>query len=256
VDKLDGTGASGITLDFTKTQILIIDLEWLGVGRVRFGFVVDGKIYYCHYLNNANGLNVVYMSTPNLPIRYEISNTGAGLTSSLEHICSSVVSEGGQESTVLQTYISRNGTALTLANQDLYTPVVSLRLKTANIGTRLSPVQVEVMGTGSINYEWRLILNPTVAGVDGASWTSVTNSAMEYDITRNATNTITGGHIVAGGYGASSNTSRIQVTGTARSFLTIGSNINNSVDQLVLCIANIDGNGGTVYGGILVDEYN
>ena len=256
VDKMDGTGESLITLDFTKTQILVIDFEWLGVGRVRYGFVVNGEIFYCHYLNNANILDLAYMSTPNLPIRYEISNSGTGLTSTLEHICSSVVSEGGQESTVLQTYVSRSGAPVTLANQDLYTPVLSLRLKAANIGARLSPAQVDIMATSSTSYEWRLILNPTIAGADLVSWVGLANSGMEYDITRNATNTVTGGHIVAGGYGASSNQARLGITGSARSFLTIGSNIDNSVDQLVLCVANIDANGGTVYGGILVDEYN
>lgn len=256
VDKLDGTGKSGITIDFTKSQIFLIDLEWLGVGRVRFGFVVDGKIYYCHYLNNANNLAHVYMSTPNLPIRYEIVNNGTGASSSLEHICSSIVSEGGQQNTVLQTYISRDGTLITLANQDLYTPIVSVRLKTANIGTRLSPVQIEVMATTALNYEWRLFINPTVAGTDQASWQDISNSSVQYDITRNATNTITGGHIIGGGYGASTNQVRTQVTGTTRSFLTIGSNVDNSVDELVLAVANIDGNGGSVYGGILVDEYN
>lgn len=256
IDKLDGTGKSGITLDFTKTQILLIDLEWLGVGRVRFGFVIDGKVYYIHELNNANILDVVYMSTPNLPVRYEITNDGTGLASSLEHICSTVVSEGGQQATVLQTYISRDGTPVTLGNQDTYTPVLSLRLKQNHIGTRLSPVTVEIMATGNLNYEWRLILNPTIAGTDLVNWTDVPNSSVQYDMTRNNTNLITGGHIIAGGYGASSAQSRIQVTGTARSYLTIGSNIDNSVDELVLCISNIDGNGGIVYGGILIDEYN
>lgn len=256
VDRMDGTGKSRVNLDMTKTQIFVLDMEWLGVGRVRFGWVVDGKIYYCHYLNNANLLDAVYMSTPNLPVRYEIINDGTGGAAELEHICSTIISEGGQQSTVLQTYISRRGAPLTLANQDLYTPVTSVRLKSANIGTRLSPVQVEILGVGNINYEWLLVLNPTIAGADNASWQSVTNSSVEYDISRNATNTVTGGHVIGGGYGASSNTSRIQVTGTTRSFLTIGSNIDGSVDELVVCVANIEANGGTVYGGILVDEYN
>lgn len=78
VDKLDGTGASGITVDPTKSQIFVFDFEWLGVGRVRTGLVVDGKIYYFHYFSHANVTNVVYMSTPNLPLRYELENDGTG----------------------------------------------------------------------------------------------------------------------------------------------------------------------------------
>jgi len=256
LDKMDGTGRSKITLDPSKTQILLIDLEWLGVGRVRFGFVIDGKVYYFHELNNANNLAQVYMSTPNLPIRYEISNDGTGGADSLEHICSSVVSEGGQQATVLQTYISRHGTPVTLANQDLYTPVISIRLKTDYIGTRISPVLIDVLATTNINYEWQLFLNPTIAGTDLVDWANATNSSLQYDITRNATNTLSGGHVIAGGYGASTATFRNAITGLASSYLSVGANIDNSVDELVLGVANIDGNGGTVYAGMVIDEYN
>ena len=99
LDKMDGTGKSGVNLDFTKTQIVFFDMEWLGVGRIRFGWVVDGKIYYCHEVNNANNLTLVYMSTPNLPLRYEIDNDGTGAASSMVQICSTVISEGGEQDT-------------------------------------------------------------------------------------------------------------------------------------------------------------
>jgi len=97
LDKLDGTGPSGATLDATTSQILYIDLEWLGTGRVRIGFVINGLVVYSHEFLHANVISGVYMSTPNLPIRYEIENDGTGGEAQLEHICSSVVSEGGQD---------------------------------------------------------------------------------------------------------------------------------------------------------------
>ena len=76
IDTLDGNGVSGITLDATKSQILVFDMEWLGVGRVRCGIVVDGKVYYCHEFLHSNVEEGVYISTPNLPLRYEIDNDG------------------------------------------------------------------------------------------------------------------------------------------------------------------------------------
>lgn len=94
IDKMDGTGQSGLTLDFTKAQLFVIDLEWLGVGRVRYGFYAYGKIFYCHQITNVNGLTGPYMISPNLPIRYEIGNTGA-TGASLTQICSTIISEGG-----------------------------------------------------------------------------------------------------------------------------------------------------------------
>lgn len=75
-----GAGAknpSGITLDLTKTQILFIAAQWLGVGRVIMGFDINGRLYPAHQFLNANELTVPYCQTFNLPVRYEIRNTGA-----------------------------------------------------------------------------------------------------------------------------------------------------------------------------------
>ena len=255
LDRMDGTGSSGINLDVTRTQIFAIDFEWLGVGRVRYGVNIDGKFYYVHEMNHANFLDVVYMGIPNLPIRYEIENDGTGGASDLVMICASVVSEGGQEDVATSTYVSRGGTALTLANEDLYAPVISVRLKADAASVKVNPLQADVFATSTTNYEWRLFLNPAVAGTDLASWVDVTNSGIQYDISRNATNLITGGYVLTGGYGASTVQSRGAVLGVVKSFLTLGTNIDGSSDEIVLAIANVAGNGGTAYGGITVGEY-
>jgi hypothetical protein len=105
-DKMDGTGKSGITLDFTKCQIYMIDYEWLGVGRVRFGFNIDGVTYYCHYVNNANSVSNVYTKTPNLPIRYELRSTGGA--ASMKQICAAVSSEGGTQRSGVQNVGTSN----------------------------------------------------------------------------------------------------------------------------------------------------
>ena len=98
VDPMDGTGPSGIILDITKAQILFMDFEWLGVGSVRCGFVIDGEFYTCHIFHHANIVTSTYITTASLPVRYEIFNTAGTVTSStLKQICSSVISEGGYE---------------------------------------------------------------------------------------------------------------------------------------------------------------
>lgn len=96
IDKLDGTGPSGYTLDLTKSQIDSIDFEWLGVGRIRYALNINGQNFTIHEIDNANETAGVYMRTPTLPIRYEIENTGETTSAStLEKICSTVISEGG-----------------------------------------------------------------------------------------------------------------------------------------------------------------
>lgn len=96
VDKLDGSGNSGFTLDFTSTQLFAIDFEWLGIGRIRFGFYIYGKIYYCHQVDNVNVLLAPYMRTANLPIRFELEGTSGALGSAtIRQICATSMSEGG-----------------------------------------------------------------------------------------------------------------------------------------------------------------
>ena len=96
IDKMDGTGPSGLTIDFTKAQILVIDFEWLGAGTVRLGFDVGQSVVYFHAFEQANKNNGVYMQTPNLPVRWEVENTGVPPVAPLiESICCSVQSEGG-----------------------------------------------------------------------------------------------------------------------------------------------------------------
>jgi len=98
LDVMDGTGPSGVNLDMTKCQIFVIDFEWLGVGRIRMGFVIDGLIIYCHEFLHSNLITEVFMTTPTLPIRYEIRNTGISASSSnMTEICATVMSEGGYD---------------------------------------------------------------------------------------------------------------------------------------------------------------
>ena len=256
IDRMDGTGPSRITLDPTKSQIGYIDFEWLGVGGVGFAFVIDNVIFPIHEMTHANKLPTVYMSTPNLPITYEIENDGTGPAASMVHICSSVASEGGQEATAIRTYISRRSTSQTLANEGLFTPVVSIRLKATHIGARITPIAASLLLTSNTNYEWIVLLNPTVAGVDAVNWQDEPNSALQFDITRSTANTVSGGQAIGGGYAASTAQAREAVTGIAASYLSIGSNIDGSLDEMVLAVANVNANGGTVYGGLLLDEYN
>lgn len=95
VDKLDGSGTSGINLDFTKCQLFVIDLEWLGVGRVRYGFYVYGKIIYCHQVTNFNILNEPYISHINLPLCFYLQRDQANGEGSITQVCATVISEGG-----------------------------------------------------------------------------------------------------------------------------------------------------------------
>lgn len=190
-DKLDGTGDSGFVLDLTKAQILWEDFEWLGVGSVRCGFVIDGQYIVCHTFQNANTLNSVYMTTAILPVRYEITNTALTASSTtLQQSCSTVISEGGYEKKV-----NLNVARMTTVNSAISTtfvPLVSLRLAAGRTGAVVIPDGYSVLPTAAsaTTFEIVLVKNPTLTG---ASWVASDSSNVQQDLSATS---FTGGTII------------------------------------------------------------
>jgi hypothetical protein len=199
VDPMNGTGPSGITLDLTKAQILFMDLEWLGVGTVRIGFVINGNFYVCHNFHHANIIASTYITTASLPLRYEITNTGATSgASTLKQICSTVLSEGGYELGGLQQAIGIPiNSPRTLGTAGTFYPIVSLRLKTARLDGIVILTALSAMPITTGNYNWQVVATGTTTG---GTWTNAgTNSCVEYNITGTSFST-TGGRILASGF--------------------------------------------------------
>jgi len=203
-DKLDGSGPSGFTLDLTKAQILWMDLEWLGVGSVRMGFVINGQFIVCHTFNHANLITSTYITTASLPLRYEIFNTaGTTGTSTLKQVCSTVISEGGYELRGKQKSIGTPiTTPMTFAVAGTYYPVVGIRLISTRLDAIVIATAISLIGLGNgKNYQWRVV-NGNVA-ISGGSWVPAgSDSAVEYNITGTSA---TGGRVIASGYVNSSN---------------------------------------------------
>ena len=198
VDPLNGSGLSGLTLDPTKAQILWMDIEWLGLGTVRMGFVINGQFVHCHSFHHANIITSTYITTASLPLRYEITNTVATASAStLKQVCSTVLSEGGYELRGLQQAIGTPiGTPITLTTSGTYYPVISLRLKATALDAIVILTAISLLGASTnTNYNWRVVANSTTTGGD---WLSAgTNSSVEYNITGTST---AGGRILAQGY--------------------------------------------------------
>jgi hypothetical protein len=204
-DKLNGTGPSGLILDITKAQIFWMDIEWLGVGTVRCGFVINGEFILCHSFHHANLISSTYITTASLPLRYEITNKAAtGISSTLKQICSTVISEGGYELRGLQQAVSIPITApRTFAVAGTFYPIITIRLKSTP--DRLDAIVIltalSILGQGNgINYNWQIRASGVTTGgswVDGA-----VDGAVEYNITGTS---YSGGRILASGFLNSSN---------------------------------------------------
>jgi hypothetical protein len=197
VDPMNGTGPSGITLDLTKAQILFMDIEWLGVGTVRMGFVINGNFYVCHKFNHANLITSTYITTASLPLRYEITNTSATSgASTLKQICSTVLSEGGYELRGLQQAVGTPITSpKTLTTAGTFYPIVSIKLKSTRLDAIVVATAISVIGNTASNFNWQVVAAGTTTG---GSWISAgTNSSVEYNLTGTS---FTGGRILASGY--------------------------------------------------------
>lgn len=208
-DTLDGSGSpsnpSGLTLDASKAQILYMDVEWLGLGTVRTGFIINGLFVPVHNFDHANIVTTTYITTASLPLRYEMTNTASTSGSStLKQVCSTVISEGGYQLAGAQLSVGNPITSpTTLTTAGTFYPVVSIRLKTTRLDAIVILTALSILGlTNNVNYKWEVVAQGTTTG---GSWVSAgTNSGVEYNITGTAFSS-TGGRILATGYFQGSN---------------------------------------------------
>lgn len=250
IDPLNGEGPSDLVLDLTKAQILWSEYEWLGVGSVRLGFVIDGYLIVCHQFNHANVETGVYITTASLPVAYEIYNKAAtGGSSTMKQICVTVISNGGY------TRQTERWTATgSVAANTSWKPVVSIRLTPGRTDSVILPTGVGFMVGNAGNVEWAVFRNSTLTS---PSWTAHSGTPnVQYDTT--ATNTLTDGVIIRQGYFAGSNqgAGAVDVSDGFGTFdMQLGrTNSDTPVsDILTLAVRTISGS-GTMYGSLSFND--
>lgn len=237
LDRLDGTGLtnnpSGLTADWTKIQIFIIDFQWLSADRVRLGVKISGRIIYVHEFNTANISDIPWASTPNLPLRYQMITTASSPVSTMRIICASVIVEGGEHP------VGIGNSEATIAHinantADVWYALIGVRLKSTHLGCTVEPGKVSVLSETNDNFEWALFLNPTVAGT--FTFADKANSCLQTVIGDSvgdpSANTVTNGFIMDRGFG----TDAAEITEHIETELRIGATIAGVADRLVLAI--------------------
>ena len=251
VDPLNGNGISTKVLDITKAQILFFDIEWLGVGSVRCGFVIDGQFVLAHIFNHANIVTGTYMTTACLPVRMELENTGPTDSPSLyKQICSTVISEGGYALTGTPLSIGHTLNApYTLASPNTVYPIFSMRLKSNRFGAIVLPKNYSVGLTGNNNFRFMIIIGGVTTG---GTWVSAgTTSSVEYNLTATS---ITGGRIAEWKQIIGSN----QFAGVADvadpfQYQLERNTFTNTANELTICLTTT-GNNVNVYGAVNWEE--
>jgi hypothetical protein len=206
-DTLSGAGGSsnpsGIELNPALTQIFWCDIEWLGVGSVRCGFVIGGQYIVCHTFNHANipGNTTTYMGTAVLPVRYEISSTGPAGT--MRQICSTVISEGGYSLSGIPSGIGHNlGTSIVLPNDVSFKPLLSIRLKSTQPDAVVLPMDYTIVPVDQAIIKYRVY---SQAVTTGGTWVDMPgNSSVQYNLSPTS---IVSGNVTSTGFLISNNQS-------------------------------------------------
>lgn len=258
IDPCDGTGPSKFNINTSKTQLIYIDFQWLGVGRVRCGFVHNGQIVLAHEYYCSNELSEVYMSNPNLPVRCEILNTGTTSGGSMDQICSSVMSEGGyEESGVDHMQLMINSRAVA---SGATLPVLAIRLKNTfqNYPNRISVKlnNVALYPTGE-SMAFKLAKLPSAASLtDTLNWTDVdSGSGVEYSVgatgyTAADVDVLFGGYVTAGSSQNSLSSALAGSISAAKKNSIVQNFDSTSSDVYVILVTNMGNNAGTIRAGL------
>lgn len=206
IDIFDGNGPSGKTLtisDVLNTMIWSIDQEWLGVGRIRCGFVIDGVLYYAHEFTH-NNISVQYTKTPRMRVSYYIQGSSSN---EMRQMCFTSLSEGGFYSSGRRNSITTNNTLVPNSTSQKNV-ILAMRINPTYVNATFSPVRLSMYFSGSgarhVYYEIQMhSSNGSIGAITGTppAWNNVTDSVMQYYVGLGDTLYVsTQGYIFSGGY--------------------------------------------------------
>jgi hypothetical protein len=245
VDKLDGTGPSGATIDFTKAQIITFDYEWLGLGRIRCGFIVGGQTYYVHYFDNVNALTAPYMKSPNHPIRYEIRQTGPG-SGELKQICSTVMIEGGEENVGVSVTAELSGG---ISVDQTIRPLMILRLAPQSVDLVGIIKSINIYNGGNTPVIYKLIKDPTIIG-NSLTFRNIDGYTDLQYAEGTASHTLSGGFEMVSGYAPNGNATvsvGIGASNIIGELARFGSKVDGTPVNYVIAARGLGGTSNSVY---------
>lgn len=216
-------------LNFDKANIFTADLEWLGVGRVRVGFVIDGEYYYCHEFLHANNIDSVYMTTAVLPLSYRLAATATVSGAIMKEACSSVMSEAGYEPAGEIYTISPAIDAIPNTSGERI--VAAIRMASGRTDNVVFPMKIDLVTESTTTIQWRLRKNPTTSGV---VWAASDNGRGNVEVANS-------GAIVSGGTtvnaGLFSSTGFVEIDLAKGIGLALGIKPDGTSEELFLTIA-------------------
>jgi hypothetical protein len=224
-------------INWSLANLMTVDYQWLGVGRLRFGLVLSGQTFYFAEHNCANNEANVYMSSPNQPIRYEIRQLGSG-SGYFDMICSQVSTEGALNGLYSTVGIQQPNT-VTLATSGTKYPFIGYRLKPSYIGVTSQYNSLSILNTSNDNYLATIEFNPTLSATP--TWIDIPNSPFQYALETGTTTITSSGHIMSNLIGEAG-TSALTTLQIDDNQIRVGSNINGTLDEMWVCITPLGAN--------------
>lgn len=220
-------------IDWSLTQLMFVDFQWLGVGRLRFYMVIDGlpRLFYAH--TGINNLSTVYMDSPNQPIRYEIRQSGVG-SGSFDMICAGVSMEGSINS-LYRTVAINDFTERTLPTAGTTYAMLGVRLNstTKYKGTSVNFSQIDILQTSNDNYLVTVQKAPKLSSTP--SWTSLPNTPLEYAFGIGTVSVVTSGFELSSVMGKSGALS-VEKIDMSDSAFSLGYKIDETAEEWWICI--------------------
>jgi len=186
VDKLDGTGPSGITAIPEAIQQMSSEYEWYGAGQVEFNFIINNNKYPIHQFNHGNIVEYTWAASASLPIRCELTNV-TGESAGPHYFWQgshSFTTEGTTTLLGRQKAISSPLTGYSLTTANTFYPVIAIRLKTNALRSVVIPDFYAGATLDNTNVFIRVIEGATITGGTWISYDS--ESAVEYNLTGTA----------------------------------------------------------------------
>lgn len=251
IDTFDGNGPSGQTLTIenaTKTMLVVFDQEWLGVGRIRCGFYINGVLYYAHQFLH-NNYTVQYTATPRLRLCYYIKGT---VSNSMRQMCSTCMSEGGYYSTGKCNNISTTTNGVTLTSSGIKYIVLALKIQPTYTYGSIALIALSNACIAASNkiVRYQIQLHSSVGSVGAISgtftYTDLIDSIAQYSIGDGSQTITTDGYIVYSGFITSQSDTNLMM---ADYNLLLTRNTISIFDTLyVVCTGNV--NSETMYSSV------
>ena len=202
-DKLDGTGGSGHTIDFTKFQTLVIEYNWF-TGHAELKFIIDNYAHTIHQFEFNNSEDTVITNTPFLPIKWDIHNTtGASGTHTMEISSYATLSEAGTVPLGVKNTVLTPLTGINCSDANTFYPILSIRIRSDRIKGIVLPQTFQVAALDNAPIFYKVLLNPVLTG--DSDWDTYADTHIEYNTDATAVGdgdfTITAGYVSPTGQG-------------------------------------------------------